>query len=58
MKSVENILGYIEEIMNYGFLTTEINSKAFTDFQKSVSLENIFKIVQENTQKCSTLIHF
>jgi hypothetical protein len=37
MKSVENILGYIQE---------------------AVSLEKIFGIVQENTLKCSKLIHF
>ena len=30
----------------------------FTDFREAVSLEKIFEIVQENTLKCSKLIHF
>ena len=30
----------------------------FTDFQEAVSLEIVFKIVQENILKCSKLIHF
>ena len=45
MKSVENILGYIFE-------------NNFTDFREAVSLEKFFEIVQENTSKCSKLIHF
>jgi hypothetical protein len=40
MKSVENILGYIQ----------------FTDFREAVRLEKIFEIVQENNLKCSKLI--
>ena len=44
MKSVDNILGYIQE--------------QFTGFREAVSLGKIFEIVQENTLKCSKLTHF
>ena len=30
----------------------------FIDFREAASLEKIFEIVQENTLKCSKLIHF
>ena len=41
--------------LNREFTVFENN---FTDFREAVSLEKIFEIVQENTLKCSKLIHF